>query len=108
MKTHGDLIRNLDDFRSHFNQTIDVTAELSEEGRRRIVAEVVSTRSYPALQALVRRDLGALSGEVAAYALLQAANLRGTVDLEAMMDLGVDQATALMDAQEYVRERMRL
>ena len=85
------------------SQTIDVKSELSEEGKRRVVAEVVSAKSYLALQTLLSRYPSALEGDVAAYVLLQAANLRDTLELEAMMDLGLDQATALMDAQEYVR-----
>ena len=34
--------------------------------------------------------------------MLQAANLRGTIELDSIMDLDVQQATSLMDAQEYV------
>ena len=51
--------------------TIDVTAELTEEGRLRVIAEIVSTKSYSELKALVDRGADAMKGRVAAFALLQ-------------------------------------
>ena len=84
-------------------QTIDVVAELSDAQRQLIVSEVVLTSSYSELKALIMKRPAEMQGEVAAYALLQAANLRGTVELEALANLNMEQATGLMDAQEYVR-----
>ena len=85
--------------------TIDVTTPLAEERHRRAVAEMVTTTSYPELDAVLGRWPGEMAqGEVAVYGLLQAANLRGTVEMGSIMDLGLQEAFALMDSQEHVRK----
>lgn len=85
-------------------QTIDVVTKLSDAQRQLIVSEVALTSSYSELKALIMKRSAEMQGEVAAYALLQAANLRETVELEALAGLNMEQATALMDAQEFVSD----
>jgi hypothetical protein len=105
---------------------------------QQVVAEIASARTYFELQALLQRRPEDMSGNVAAYALLQAANLRGrwvsvlallqpgslsmsmhqcihhpinvlislqcpcSAELEAMAELRVEQASSVMEAQDFV------
>ncbi|KAG1678176.1 hypothetical protein FOA52_016113 [Chlamydomonas sp. UWO 241] len=81
---------------------VSVAPEAGTEHMQQVVAEIASARTYFELKALLERRPQDMSGNAAAYALLQAANLRGSADLEAMAELRVEQASSLMEAQDFV------
>ncbi|GAX73208.1 hypothetical protein CEUSTIGMA_g661.t1 [Chlamydomonas eustigma] len=55
-----------------------------------------------ALHSLIKKRSNEVEGEVAAYAMLQAANLRSSVDLQNLIEVPQQKAMEIMDAQENV------
>jgi hypothetical protein len=85
---------------------IDVVPEISSMEKMQMVAEIAQTKSYLELKALMQKWRQDPGGDMAAYLMLQAANLRATVEMHAMADLEVGQAATLVETKDLLVQRL--